>query len=259
MNHWKDLPVVFLGWVEFDGTDFSGFQIQPARRTVQGVLTETLASFLPLPFRLYGSSRTDAGVHARRMGISLHLPEEPPWPAETLLAAWQARLPGDLALHALLPRRPPFHARYSALSKRYRYRILRRPSPLRRRYAWWFHRTLDLSRMEKALRDLPSEADLSAFHAGPPLSDPRTSGFRMELLVEDDEVQVVVEARRFFHKSVRLLVGTLLQIGEGMLPPESLRQALQGIPVPIRPLAVPACGLTLEEVVYPPDVSPQSA
>lgn len=253
MSSWRDLPIVFLGWVEFDGTDFAGFQVQPEKRTVQGVLTDTLRSFLPSPFRLFGSSRTDAGVHARRMGISLHLPEPPPWPHEILLKAWQARLPDDLALHALLPRTPPFHARYSALSKRYRYRILLTPSPLRRRVAWWYRRALDVSRMEEAVAGLPEHADLSRFHAGPPPSDPRTTGFRMGLERGEDEIHVVVEGKRFFHKTVRLLVGALIQIGEGQVPPSTLRLALSGVPVPLRPLAVPPQGLTLEEVIYPPE------
>ena len=251
MTFWKDLPVVYLGFVEFDGTDFSGFQIQPGRRTVQGVLIQTLRTFLPLPFRLYGSSRTDAGVHARRMGISLHLPESPPWSPDVLLRAWNARLPEDVILHSLIPRAVPFHARYSALSKRYRYRLLRRPSPLRRRFAWWPRRELNLDRMREALQNLPENADLSRFHAGELPPNPWTTAFRMALEEHGDEIHVVVEARRFFHKSVRLLVGALLQISDGNLPPEALAQALSGLPVPIRPLAVPPQGLVLEEVEYP--------
>ncbi len=251
MTAWKTLPVVYLGFVEFDGTDFFGFQIQPGRRTVQGTLIQALRAFLPLPFRLYGSSRTDAGVHARRMGISLHLPDPPPWPPEVLLRAWNARLPEDVVLHALIPRNPPFHARYSAQCKRYRYRLLRAPSPLRRRVAWWPRRELNVVRMREALRDLPEKADLSRFHAGPPPPDPRTPAFRMALEEHGDEIHVVVEARRFFHKSVRLLVGALLQISDGHLPPETLSQALSGLPVPLRPFAVPPQGLVLETVVYP--------
>jgi len=252
MSSWKALPVVYLGFVEFDGTDFSGFQLQPGRRTVQGVLIQSLRAFLPLPFHLYGSSRTDAGVHAFRMGISLHLPECPPWPPDVLLRAWNARLPGDLILHSLTPRAVPFHARYSALSKRYRYRLLRHPSPLRCRFAWWPRRELNLERLREALRDIPENADLSRFHLGPPPPDSRTSAFRMALEEHGDEIHVVVEARRFFHKSVRLLVGTLLQISDGSLPPEALAQALSGLPVPIRPLVVPPQGLVLERVEYPP-------
>lgn len=248
---WRDLPVVLLGWVEFDGTEFSGFQYQPGRRTVQGVLQATLRSFFPQSFRLFGSSRTDAGVHAKRMGISLHLPAIPPWPVPTLTRAWQARLPRDLWLHDLVIVSPPFHARYSAQAKRYRYRILQHPSPLRERYAWFFPRRLNKHRIYESLNGLPSRVDLRFFHAGPPVKRTDTDGFSIRVLERADEIHIVVQARRFLYRSVRLLVGALLHVGEGRVSPQDFREALEG-KKPIRPYAVPAHGLTLERVFYPP-------
>ncbi len=250
---WKTLPVVYRGTVEFDGAAFFGFQEQPHRRTVQGVLKQTLADLLkvaPGDVVLFGSSRTDRGVHAEDLGISVHLPEAPPWPVEILLRAWRARLPDDVWLHTLGPAPPGFHARYSAVSKRYRYRWLPgKRSPLRRGRVWMIPDTPDWSRARAALTDVQGQVDFRSLtlQADGPFP---VNLLHIALFPKDDEIWLEVEANRFGYKSVRLLAATLLDIARGVFPPALLSGLFRGAEHPA-PRVAPAHGLTLVRTRYP--------
>jgi tRNA pseudouridine38-40 synthase len=246
-------PVALL--VAYRGTDFSGFQRQPGARTVQGALEDALAGLAGAPVRVRGAGRTDAGVHALGQVADLHLPDGLRLPPERLPFALGARLPADLAVTAAHPVAPGFHARHSALSKRYRYLIWRRPvpSPFWRFGAWSYTGALDVAAMAEAARALQGRRDFSALagSARPVRSAVRTV-MDCTVVARDPWLAIDVEADGFLYRMVRAIAGTLVEVGRGALRPEDvpaiLRAGRRGNAGP----SLPAAGLCLLHVHYPP-------
>ncbi|WP_245708615.1 tRNA pseudouridine(38-40) synthase TruA [Ruania alba] len=251
----------------YDGTEFSGWAAQPGRRTVEGELAAGMARVLRLPsVRLTVAGRTDAGVHARGQVVHVDLPEQ----------AWAAapgrsdRTPGVALVHrlaAVLPRdivvrhaeRAPdgFDARFSAIWRRYAYRIAddaQHRDPLTRAWVTWHRRTLDVSAMDLAAQLLLGEHDFAAY------CRPREGATTIRTLLdfrwsrdEHDLAVAHVRADAFCHSMVRALVGASLAVGEGRRevswPAEVLRAGVRDSAVGV----APARGLALEEVRYPDD------
>jgi tRNA pseudouridine38-40 synthase len=239
--------------LEYDGTDFHGWQLQAGERTVQGELEAAFAHILGVPVRVHGAGRTDAGVHAR--GQTAHADVDTRLDPAALQRALNAVLPPDVAVLELAAAASDFDARGAARWKRYVYRILeRRPaSPLRRRAVWHHHGSLDLGRMRDAARLLEGTHDFAAFRG-----NPRGSGdegtvrtlLRLELRREGDELWIVAEGQAFLRHMVRNLVGTLVEVGRGRLPAESMREILASRDRSRAGPTAPACGLCLEHVEY---------
>ena len=247
--------------LEYDGTDFRGWQVQDSGRSVQAVVEESLAKVTQESPRLTAAGRTDAGVHAR--GQVAHLDTQSRLSPLELRSALNAVLPGDVAVREAVPVGPGFHARYDALWKRYRYRVLNRaaPSPLRGRYTWHLRGRLDLAAMSAAAGALLGEHDFAAYRGAPGGSPPHQSTIRhlsrLEVKGEDDEVWVIAEGKSFLRYMVRNLVGTLVEVGRGRRPhtdPAALFES--GDRSRSGPTA-PARGLCLERVVYP-QIRPES-
>jgi tRNA pseudouridine38-40 synthase len=245
--------------VRYDGTDFSGWASQRDRRTVQGDLELWLGRALSLsePPRLVCAGRTDAGVHARGQVVHVDLPAvalpDPP----SLLRRLRRALPADLAVTAV--RRAPagFDARFGAIWRRYCYQIsdaITVPDPLRRRDTTTITRPLDVERLNEAAQTLLGLRDFGAF------CKRRDGGTTVRTLLElrgvrgpDARVEVTVRADAFCHSMVRCLVGALVEVGSGRRTVGWLTgvtdAAVRDSEVPV----LPAHGLTLEEVGYPPD------
>jgi tRNA pseudouridine38-40 synthase len=243
----------------YDGTGFSGWAVQPGRRTVQGVLEEALSRVLrlPEPAQLTVAGRTDAGVHAT--GQVAHLDVRAtagPPDTDRVLRSLAGVLPPDVRVHRLTPAPPGFDARFSALWRRYRYRVVDSPAaadPLRRLDTLWYPRSLSVDRMNAAAALLLGEHDFAAFCRR------REGATTVRRLLRLDwtrdgtglaEATVVADA--FCHNMVRALVGALLAVGEGRREPGWPRQVLIAA---VRDGAVhvaPAHGLCLAEVCYPP-------
>lgn len=237
--------------IEYDGTEFFGWQIQRKERTVQGELRRALEILLKTDqFGLVGASRTDAGVHAENQVASLHL-DRPIEDLGRFLRSLNGILPPDVAVKAITPAPSDFHARFSARGKRYRYRIALRKTALMRRFAWelqgW---SPDPTLLEEMARSLIGEQDLRYLALE---VDPQGSG---KTVIRDaawrregDFYLFEIEGIRFFHKTVRILVGLMVRIASGKLPLEVLDRALKLKEKP--PMFVaPAKGLTLVEVLY---------
>ncbi len=235
----------------YEGTGFAGWARQPDQRTVQGVLEDALREVLRLPGApsLTVAGRTDAGVHAR--GQVAHGDLESPPPIRWLNAV----LPDDVRVRGVREAAPGFDARFSALSRRYSYRVTDEPAdPLRRRDTLaWGHR-LDVDAMNAAAQLLTGEHDFAAYCKR---REGATTIRRLLALswsrASDGVLEARVEADAFCHSMVRALVGALLTVGEGrrpvQWPGEVLATAVRDSAVPV----VPAHGLCLEEVRYPPD------
>jgi tRNA pseudouridine38-40 synthase len=246
----------------YDGSGFSGWAAQPGRRTVEAVLAEALGRVLRLPGlagppRLTVAGRTDAGVHARGQVVHVDVPaaaaaDQGP----TLVARLAAVLPADVRVRAAGPAPGGFDARFSALWRRYSYRVcddVARADPLRRHETLWSFRRLDVAAMNQAALACLGEHDFAAFcrrrQGATTIRTLRELGWRRD---EDGIAVATVVADAFCHNMVRALVGALLAVGEGRRPPGWPATVLAaGVRDPAVRVVAPH-GLCLEEVGYPP-------
>lgn len=252
----------------YDGTDFSGWAAQPGLRTVEGVLTEGLSTVLRVaePVRLVVAGRTDAGVHARGQVVHVDVPDEvyaavvgrsAGAPADALATRLRGILPPDLALTGVREAPAGFDARFSAIWRRYRYRLCDDPAaldPLRRRDTVLLKGPLHREAMNAAARELLGLHDFAAFcRRREGATTIRTlTAYRWER-AEDGTLEAEVQADAFCHSMVRALVGAAVAVGQGRLTPAEVGGILMGGTRDGRVKVMPAHGLSLEEVAYPAD------
>lgn len=244
--------------LEYSGARFAGWQIQPDARTVQGELERALAEILREPIRVVGASRTDAGVHAT--GQTASFAARTAIGCDRLLAGLNALLPDDVAISAVAEAPEGFHARFSALGKHYRYRILSRPArgPLCAADAWHVARPLDLDAMRAAAAALVGRHDFHAFVSRPDGDgDCVRTLHRVDVSAEPllnpgggSLVLVDVVGESFLYKMVRTIVGTLAQVGRGTRPPAEVAGLLASRDRRRAGPTAPAHGLTLVRVAY---------
>ncbi len=213
-----------LLWVRYDGTNFHGWQVQePGTRTVQGELTRCLEVMLGGDFRLATSSRTDAGVHAMRHPAVLETDSTIPAPG--LLRGLNALTPSDLAVVGYRQVAPGFGSRKSALSKTYVYRVLesRIPDPFLDRQAWRVRDRLDLPAMRRAARFFVGEHDFDAFRSAH-CDAPTTRRFinSMGVYRKDGLLQIYVTGNAFLRNMVRVMAGTLVEVGRHRIAPDDI-------------------------------------
>ena len=244
--------------LSYDGTEFSGWAAQPARRTVEGVLTETLGRVLRLGEapRLTVAGRTDAGVHARGQVAHADLPVDVWGAGEDAVPRRLARaLPPDIRVRRITRAPEGFDARFSALWRRYSYRVcddLAAADPLRRHDTLWYPRGLDLAAMNTAATALLGEHDFAAFCRRREGATTVRALRRLDWQRDFDGVAVAcVIADAFCHNMVRALVGALLPVGEGSRPPSWPAAVLAAVVRDPAVRVVPPHGLCLEEVRYP--------
>ncbi|MGL4176625.1 MAG: tRNA pseudouridine synthase A [Dermatophilaceae bacterium] len=251
----------------YDGTGFSGWAAQPGRRTVEGVLGEGLRIVLRSDdVRLTVAGRTDAGVHARGQVAHTDVPDDA-WarlpgratrdPGEALTTRLRGVLPDDVVVRGAGVAPPGFDARFSALRRRYRYRLCDRPAgldPLRRHDTVVVPRPLDVAAMGVASERLLGLHDFAAFCRR------REGATTVRTLLEyswrradDGVIEGTVVADAFCHSMVRALVGAAVSVGEGRFDPVLPAELLAARVRDPRVRVMPARGLSLEEVVYPPD------
>ena len=244
----------------YDGTDFHGWATQPGLSTVQETLEQALGKVLrlPTPPPTVCAGRTDAGVHARGQVVHVDLPDDAGIEPGRLLHRLARVLPGDVRAAAVRPAAPGFDARFSALRRRYVYRLCDDPSgpdPLDRRHVVAQRRVLDAAAMEEAAWLLLGEHDFAAFCKRRPGATTIRTLLRLEAERKDAMLFITVEADAFCHSMVRALVGGLVAVGEGRHEPDWLGDVLATRVRNPHVTVMPAHGLTLEEVVYPDDAA----
>jgi len=240
--------------VSYDGTDFFGWQVQPGRRTVQGLIEKAIEATTGERPRVTGAGRTDSGVHALGQVASFDLATR--LAPATLERALNATLPRDVALRDLAEAPPGWNARYRAASRVYVYRIARRRSPLLRRTAWEMWAALDLDRVRAASEDLLGEHDMSAFAAAPPAG--KSGVVRLLRAAWRDGEGLLLaefEADRFLRGMVRRVVGTLVEVGRGRRAPEDVARIIGSRDRAQAGPSAPARGLCLVAVRYPEEAS----
>ncbi|WP_037270175.1 tRNA pseudouridine(38-40) synthase TruA [Kibdelosporangium aridum] len=235
--------------IAYDGTDFSGWARQPARRTVCGVLEDTLAQVLRLPsVRLTVAGRTDAGVHATGQVAHVDLPSVPE--AYRLNRA----LPGDVRILGVSEVSPDFDARFSALRRHYTYRVSSAVvSPLQRNHIVAWPRPLDLSLINAAAQTLLGTHDFVAFCKRREGATTIRELQRLDWHRSGDVLVAEVSADAFCHSMVRSLVGALLAVGEGKRPVDWPAKLLTAKARSSEVTVAPAHGLILTKVDYPAD------
>ena len=242
----------YAAGVEYVGTAYAGWQAQAHANSVQTEVERALSRVADAPVAIAAAGRTDAGVHA--LGQVIHFDSDAPRKDIAWLFGANSLLPSDIALRWVQPVPEDFHARHSALARRYRYLIhnaAARSSLLDRR-AGWCRYPLDETRMHAAARHLLGEQDFSAFRAVECQSrTPMRNVIAAEVSRRAQLVIVEIEANAFLHHMVRNIVGTLIEIGRGLQPPDWTRALLEGRDRTAAGATAPADGLYLWRVRYP--------
>ena len=235
----------------YDGTRYRGWQRLPGKDdTIQAKIENVLSRILEEPIEISGSGRTDAGVHANGQVANFHC--ESNLPCGEILSALRKYLPEDIGIYSCKECSPRFHARLNALEKTYRYRIWNsdRPCVFDRRYVTVVPESLDVDAMRHAAQVLIGEHDFSAFCGNPKFKKSTVRYIRsVEINRLDDELQISFTGNGFIHNQVRIMVGTLIEVGRTVRSAESIA-LLFGEKRAEAGFLAPAQGLCLMEVTY---------
>ncbi|MFH1680090.1 MAG: tRNA pseudouridine(38-40) synthase TruA [Candidatus Eisenbacteria bacterium] len=238
--------------LRYDGTDFSGWQVQPGRRTVQGEIERVLETILGERVRVHGSGRTDSGVHALKQVAQFR--SRTSLPVAVIERALRGLLPEDLLVLSAAEARPEFDARRDALFRVYRYRIFRGRDPLLRRLVWEVRSPLDPSLLASGSRRLLGEIDATSFADASRKG--RSNRVRVDLSEwseEGPELVYRIRANRFVHHMVRTIVGTLVEVGRGFRPADDIPAVVASGDRRRAGRTAPARGLFLADVGYAGD------
>jgi tRNA pseudouridine38-40 synthase len=239
--------------LEYAGTRYSGWQVQQNARTVQGEVEKAIREATGADrFELYGSGRTDAGVHA--LGQVAHLDLRAQLPNETLRRRVNDALPSDINVLRIDAAAPRFHARHDAVARSYIYQVARRRTAFAKPFVWWVKGDCDPERMRQAARAFVGFHDFRAFSDDDPGAKSTTVHLEAFDVHEDEDLLVLhVEASHFLWKMVRRLVGVLVEVGLGQMPVDDTAKLFEADPRTVAPLTAPASGLFLERVYYKHD------
>ncbi len=247
-------------WIEYEGTHFHGWQVQPGKRTVQGEVEGALSRMCGEAIRILASGRTDAGVHAWGQVAHFYTHSRiEPYKVRIGLNTLTAR---DVSVFDCREARGGFHAQFDAVRKTYRYRILNRrsPSAIRHFHTWHVRRPLDLGAMREAARMLEGEHDFASFcreRGRPEDTVRRLESLRVTRV--DDEVILEATANGFLRHMVRTLAGVLVEVGRGERTADSVRGILAGRRRALAGVTAPPQGLVLVRVEYGEKLPPEAA
>lgn len=232
--------------IEFDGTGYAGWQVQPQQLTVQGLIEQAVAKVFGSKITVYGCGRTDAGVSARNYIANFFGPAR--LPVERIPAALNHYLPEDIFVKKAEVVANDFHARYSARAKVYSYYIIQGRSPLRRKFAWELPLNLDIARLESATHLLLGTKDFSRFCFVKSENGVCTVK-SIRVKARADQLVLTITGDRFLYKMVRRIVGALVAYAGRKITQQDIKAALAG--KRHKPfVTAPAQGLILEQVIY---------
>ena len=235
----------------YDGTRYRGWQRLPnSDQTIQGKLENTLSRILNEPIEVSGSGRTDAGTHAKGQVVNFHCNST--MPAEEIQEKLRMYLPEDIGIYSCKNVSPRFHARLNAKTKTYHYRLWYADAPcvFDRRYVYVYRKKLDVDAMRDAAKYYLGEHDFSAFCAKKNMKKSTVRYIqKFEIVENDNELVFCVTGHGVLHHMVRIMVGTLLEVGRGERSVESI-PSLFGATRAESGELIPSCGLCLMEVTY---------
>ena len=237
--------------VAYDGTNYCGWQIQANGITVQEELNRCLSKLLKEPIQTVGASRTDAGVHA--LGNVAVFDTAARMPAEKISYALNTYLPEDIRIQYSAEVAADFHPRYCESEKTYEYRILNRrfPLPTQRLYTYFYHYKLDVEKMREGASFLVGRHDFASFcGANAQVKSTVREVTGIDIEKKDDVITIQVRGRGFLYNMVRIIAGTLIEIGNEQYPPENMGEILRACDRQQAGPTAPACGLTLKEIKF---------
>ena len=238
--------------IEYDGTNYQGWQVQPKGSTIQGMLEEKLGLLTGESIQLFGSGRTDSGVHA--LAQVAHFKTQSQMDIHTMQRALNSLLPPDIVIQKIEEVEESFHARRYSKSKVYEYRILNRNlrSAFHRGYVWHIPQKLNLTEMKKASKHLIGEHDFSSFRS---VGTPTRTAVRRVIRAEwkrgrEGFIRFEIEANGFLKQMVRAIIGTLVEVGKGRINAVEFQRILESKDRRKAGPTAPAQGLFLKEVKY---------
>jgi tRNA pseudouridine38-40 synthase len=232
--------------VAYDGTGYHGWQVQNNGITIESELNRCLTELLGEEIRVSGASRTDSGVHA--LGNVAIFDTQNRMPAEKISYALNARLPEDIRIQKSEEVAPDWHPRYVKSRKTYEYRIYRGefPMPVKRLYSYFTYRPLDVEKMRRAAQELVGEHDFKSFcQTGAQVESTVRTIYSLEVEEQGTELCIRVCGSGFLYNMVRIIAGTLMEVGEGKRSPASMREVLEARDRSAAGPTAPAKGLTL--------------
>ena len=237
--------------VAYDGTEYHGWQVQPNARTIEGELNRCLSELLQEDIQVIGASRTDAGVHAK--GNIAVFNTDARMPAEKISYALNQRLPKDIVIQKSCQVDADFHPRHCDTRKTYSYHIYRGefPMPLRTRYSYFTYVPLDVTKMREAAALFLGEHDFKSFCSANTQveSTVRTIEF-LDVTEDDQELVITIRGNGFLYNMVRIIAGTLVDVGRGFLAVEDIPDILKACNRERAGQTLPACGLVLEKYEF---------
>ena len=236
--------------LSYDGSRYKGWQrLGKNEFTVQRIVEDTISSLLNCPVEIHGSGRTDAGVHARGQVANLKIPF---LLKETFRYELNEKLPEDIRLIEIMRVPGEFHARYSAVSKEYRYYVdlKEKPSVFSRKYACHFPEELDMNAMCAAVVYLIGTHDFTSFTDDKTDKDKVRTVYGIQILEKNGLLEFIYQGDGFLQHMVRILSGTLLEVGSGKIRPEDMKNILEAKERARAGFMAPAKGLFLEKVNY---------
>lgn len=238
-------------YLEFDGSAYSGWQIQPHSPSVQQTLEEALALFLRQNVSVTGAGRTDAGVHASEMVAHFDLDE--PQDCGWMRGKLNGILPQDIAVHRIVPVKADAHARFDATTRTYKYYVTLNKSAFNRNYSWFLPNEPDFEMMNRAAEILMKTVDFTSFsklHTDTRTNDCHVTEAEWEML-PDGRWVFTITADRFLRNMVRAIVGTLMEVGRGRLTIDGFQRIIDSKDRCSAGDSAPAQGLFLYKIVYP--------
>lgn len=246
--------------LSYQGANYCGWQIQPEAPSVQAEIERCLGLKLGHPVGVTGCGRTDTGVHARNYYAHFDV-EEPLEHPEELVFRLNAFLPADIAVHRIWEVPAEAHARFDALSRTYHYYLTQQKNPFHQHDAYYLYGDLDVALMQEAANLLFNYSDFTSFsklHTQVKTNNchiMEAQWFRQPAAGEDSLLVFRIKADRFLRNMVRAIVGTLLEVGKGKLSLDGFRMVIERKDRCLAGDSVPAYGLFLEEVAYPPEIT----
>lgn len=240
--------------IEYDGTDFSGWQIQPKVRTVQEEIEKGLVELTKDNIKIMCAGRTDTGVHA--FGQVASFRTESKLPVSAFSQGLKRFLPGDIFIKKAEEKIKPFNARKNAQSRTYRYLISKYPHVIGRQYSWYPLVKFSLPPMKKASKYLIGEHDFSSFFkkSSGNVNNCRSIVYNVQWNEDEEYIKFEITAKRFFHNMIRILMGTFIEVGRGRLSPKDFKKILIAQDRTLAGPTAPPHGLYLYKVNYYDDI-----
>lgn len=237
--------------VAYDGTKYCGWQIQKNALTIEEKIIDACRNLFSQEIKLIGASRTDTGVHA--LGQVVLLKVDTSIPIHRIPYAINAYLPDDIVIRNAKIVTNKFHPRYNAKNKTYEYKIYNSkfPLPQHNRYAYYYHKTLDISRMKEASKYFIGRHDFKAFcSTGSSVKTTSREIYKCDVDKKDEMITITINGDGFLYNMVRIIAGTLIEVGRGKLDPEDILMIIESLDRSKAGVTAPAKGLTLVKINY---------